>query len=181
MGASDYVPIALTRAFREAQADEAFQGWLEMQQAVMGIEFPTDDLPEVRDRMFAKDSLAILEEKLLLLYGSVREALAVDAGVHRTMRYAYYIGETYRRAFEGTWVAISTRKADTVSAGTQPGIELPFRESFVLPVQQIRLALIRRTGSQITRTFDHAERDYASWIEKGRPPVDYVGTLREEA
>ncbi|MFL6084050.1 MAG: hypothetical protein ACJ74F_12750 [Mycobacterium sp.] len=26
--------------------------------------------------------------------------------VHTTMRFVYYIGETFRRAFEGMWVAL---------------------------------------------------------------------------
>lgn len=31
----DYVPIQLTRAFREAQNDAKFQGWLKMQEPVI--------------------------------------------------------------------------------------------------------------------------------------------------
>lgn len=180
MGASDYVPVALTRAFREAQSDEKFQSWLKMQEASMGIEFPIEDVPEVRDSMFTKDSLAVVESKLLTLYGAAGEAFASEDNVHRTMRYVYYVGETYRRSFEGTWVAIPTESGDTGFAGTQPGIQLPFREAFVLPAQQVKLALIKRTGNQISRTFGHAERDYRKWVDDERPPITYVGTLRED-
>ncbi|MFL6084049.1 MAG: hypothetical protein ACJ74F_12745 [Mycobacterium sp.] len=53
--------MQLTKAFREAQTDEKFQSWLKMQDAVMGIEFPIYDVPEIRDQMYTKGSLAIVE------------------------------------------------------------------------------------------------------------------------
>lgn len=176
---SDYVPIALTRAFREAQTDEKFQGWLKMQEAAVGIVFPIEDVPGVRDSMFTKDSLSIVEAKLLELYDNHQDAFDGDDNVHRTMRFAYYIGETYRDAFEGTWVAIPQFDKAGNGAGVQPGIQLPFREDFTRPLQQITFALVRRTGEEITRVFGYAQRDYEEWIEKGRPDVEYIGTLRE--
>lgn len=121
----DYVPVQLTKAFREAQADEKFQGWLKMQEAAMGIEFPIYDLPEVRDSMFTKDSLATVEAKLTELYDSNQAAYDGEENVHRTMRYVYYIGETFRRAFEGTWVAIPPGE-DSRREALLPGIDLPF-------------------------------------------------------
>jgi hypothetical protein len=173
------VPIQLTKEFREAQSDEKFQGWLKMQDAAMGIEFPIYDLPEVRDSMYTKESLAVVEEKLLDLFENAADAFNGAENLHRTMRFAYYIGETYRQAFEGTWVAIPTHAPSGEMTGTQPGIQVPFREDFIRPVEQLKLALIRRRGNQITRVFGYAERDYNQWLENGRPEVEYVGTLRE--
>ncbi|WP_049924823.1 hypothetical protein [Mycolicibacterium septicum] len=106
----NYVPIQLTKAFRDAQSDEKFQGWLKMQEAAVGIEFPINNLPEARDSMFTKDILSLAEAKLTDLYASNRAAYAGDENIHRTMRFVYYIGETFRRAFEGTWVAIPSRQ-----------------------------------------------------------------------
>ncbi|MFA4052603.1 MULTISPECIES: hypothetical protein [Mycobacteroides] len=177
--AFDYVPTQLTKAFREAQADEKFQGWLKMQEAVMGIEFPIYDLPEVRDSMFTKDSLAIAEAKLIELYDSNRAAYAGEENVHRTMRYVYYVGETFRRAFEGTWVAIPPLGDKPRREGLLPGVDLPFRENFVNPTQLIHLALTRRSGVEITRVYGYAERDYNEWLDAGKPPRTYLGTLRE--
>jgi hypothetical protein len=53
------VPIQLTKAFREARTDEKFQGWLKMQDAAMGIVFPIEDAPEVRDSVFTEASFGI--------------------------------------------------------------------------------------------------------------------------
>jgi len=63
----DYIPVQLTKAIREAQADEKFQGWLTMQDAAVDIEFFIDDLPEVRDSMHTANSLEIAEAKLTAL------------------------------------------------------------------------------------------------------------------
>lgn len=177
--ASHYVPVVLTKVFRDAQTDEKFQGWLKMQEASMGIEFPIYDLPEICDSMYTKDSLPIVEQKLLDLYQDSRVAFIGEDNLHRTMRLVYYIGETYRRCFEGIWVAIPTNGSDGEGGGTQPGIQLPFRESFITPAQQLKVALIKRTGTHISRVYGHAERDYSQWIEDDRPEVQYIGTLRE--
>jgi hypothetical protein len=108
----DYVPIQLTKAFRTAQSDEKFQGWLKMQEAVMGIEFPVYDLPEVANEMFTKDSLEKAEAKLIELYPDERAAYATDDDINRTMRYVYYVGETFRQALEGVWVGSAQRSEE---------------------------------------------------------------------
>lgn len=183
---SDYVPVRLTRAYRDAQENEFFLGWLKMQEAVMNIEFPYFDLPEVKDHMFTGDSLRIVENKLLDLYSDPRVAFAGEENLHRTMRYVYYIGETYRRAFEGTWVVLpevetkgKKRAGDSEPAMT-PAVDLPFNELFTNPMQQISMALSRRTGTEITAIFQFAAEDYAQWVQDGRPERVFRGTLRED-
>jgi hypothetical protein len=175
----NYVPIQLTKAFRDAQSDEKFQGWLKMQDAAMGIEFPINDLPEARDSMLTKDSLALAEAKLTDLYDNNRAAYAGDENVHRTMRFVYYIGETLRRAFEGTWVAIPPQENASEQGAPLPGIDVPFREGFIQPTQLIGFALTRRSGIEITRVYGHMERAYNKWQEAGRPERTFRGTLRE--
>lgn len=39
-----------------------------MQEAAMGIEFPIDDCPKIRDQMYTKDSLTVVETKLIELW-----------------------------------------------------------------------------------------------------------------
>jgi hypothetical protein len=174
----DYVPIQLTKAFREAQADEKFQGWLKMQEAAMGIVFPIEDAPEVRDSMFTKASLESIEAKLLELYADSVVAYATDEAVHRTMRYVYYIGETFRQAFEGIWVAVPPDEKQ--GGGARPAIDMPFRETFIYPMTLIGFALSRRTSEEITRVYGYAHEDYESWVSAGKPERTYRGTLRED-
>ena len=176
----DYVPIQLTKAFREAQADEKFQGWLKMQDAVMGIEFPIYDLPEVRDAMFTKESLTIVVAKLIELYPNERAAYATGEDIHRTMRFVFYIGETFRRAFEGTWVAVPAENAKQDVSASKPAVDLPFREPFIYPTLLMRFALNRRTGQEITPAYGYMELAYTKWQDAGRPARTYRGTLRED-
>lgn len=174
---NDYVPIQLTQAFRQAQSDETFQSWLKMQEAAMGIEFPIYDCPEVRDQMYSKDSLPIVETKLIDLYENHREAFSPDQ-VHTTMRYVYYIGETFRRAFDGTWVALPNL-ANPSESPTKMAIDYPMREAMNRPADLVKIAVNRRTGQEISKVFGYAERDYAEWVAAGKPERTFVGTLRE--
>lgn len=180
MGTSnDYVPVQLTDAFRQAQSDEKFQGWLKMQEAAMGIEFPIHDCPEIRDQMYTKDSLTVVENKLIELYPNHREAFSSD-NVHTTMRYVYYVGETFRRAFEGSWVALPNLAAPSESP-TKMAIDYPMREAMNRPADLVKIAVNRRTGKEISTVFGHAERDYKEWVTAGEPVRTFVGTLREDS
>lgn len=175
----DYVPVQLTKAFGEAQADETFRSWLKMQEAVLEIEFLIDELPEIRDSMFTEESLTVVEAKLIELYPDERAAYETEDDIHRTMRYVYYIGETIRRAFEGTWVAVPPQDPKNDAKGLTPAIDVPFRETFIEPALLIRFAVNRRTGEEITPVYGHIERAYNKWQDAGRPERTYRGTLRE--
>jgi hypothetical protein len=177
-GSLDFVPMQLTKAFREAQTDEKFQSWLKMQDAVMGIEFPIYDVPEIRDQMYTKGSLAIVENKLLELYPNHRVAFDSDH-VHTTMRFVYYIGETFRRAFEGMWVALP-RLSKPTEPPVKAAVDFPMREAYIEPAGLVKIAVNRRNTDEITRVYGYAERDYAKWINAGRPERTYLGRLRED-
>jgi len=73
--------------------------------------------------------LESIEAKLLEFYADSVVADATDEAVHRTMRYVYYIGETFRQAFEGTWVACAPRRKE--DGGARPAIDMSFRETFI--------------------------------------------------
>lgn len=84
MGAThDYIPIQLTKEFRRAQENKLFRSWLDRQQAIMAIEFPVEDCPEVAGIMYTEESLAVVENKLLSLYDNFRDALD-EQHVHTT-------------------------------------------------------------------------------------------------
>ncbi|NMK79138.1 hypothetical protein HHM19_03190, partial [Staphylococcus capitis] len=56
MGAThDYIPIQLTKEFRRAQENKLFRSWLDRQQAIMAIEFPVEDCPEVAGIMYTEE------------------------------------------------------------------------------------------------------------------------------
>lgn len=176
-GTHDYVPIQLTRAFRNAQQNRLFRSWLDMQEAVMAIEFPIDDCPEIRDIMFTEESLSVVEGKLLSLYESF-DAATDEQNIHTMMRYVYYVGETYRRAFEGSWAALPR------SGGSEddniPVVDFPFRETLYKPTEAIQVALGRHTGNELSYLYPRTRKAYQAWLDEGRPERTYRGTLRED-
>jgi len=176
--ADDYIPIQLTRKFRDAQFDNDFQGWLKMQEAAMQIEFPVHDCPEIREDMYSKHSLAVIENKLLQMYPDHRVAFNPD-NVHTTMRYVYYVGETFRRNFEGIWVVLPSM-SDPTQPPTTAAIDYPMREAMNKPAELVQMALGRRKGNEITRVYGYAERDYNEWIAMGKPARTFLRTLRED-
>jgi hypothetical protein len=129
--------------------------------------------------MFSKDSLETIEVKLMELYPDSSAAYASEDDVHRTMRYVYYIGETFRQAFEGTWVAVPPDKKE--DDGPKPAIDLPFRETFIYPMTLVGFALSRRTGTEITFVYGQMERAHKEWVAAGKPERTYRGTLREDS
>lgn len=176
----DYVPVRLTEAYQKAQSDEKFHSWLKMQEASMRIEFPIEDLPEIRDSMYSKDSLETVETKLIELYPDNRTANQGDENIHRTMRYVFYVGETFRQAFEGTWVALPPQDPPPKSAALRPAVDLPFIEAFVQPLDLVKVALNRRSGTEITFVYGRMEKLHNKWVEEGRPEREFRGTLREK-
>jgi hypothetical protein len=173
---TNYVPVQLTKAFRDAQTDETFRGWLKMQEAAMDIEFPYHDLPELRGRMFTMESLDVVEVKLLELFANHREAFS-DSNIHVTNRYAYYVGETLRRAFEGTWVVLPPNdERDRL----KPAVDYPFREAFTTPTDDVKVAVNRRSGTEFAQNYRIAALDYTDWVNAGRPERTFLGRLRED-
>ena len=122
--------------------------------------------------MYTEASLAIVEQKLLDLYDNHRSAFSLE-NVHTTMRYVYYVGETFRRACEGTWVALP------VADAYLPAIDFPMRETMTKPTDLVEGAVNRRDGKHLTKVFGHAVRSYREWTEAGKPERTFRGTLRE--
>lgn len=173
----NYVPVRTTRKFQDAQHDERFLGWLQMEEAAMPLIFQVKDVPGLSEKMYTKASVPIVEQSLLDRFASAADLWITEESTDSVMRYTYYLGEVFRREFEGSWVALPG-KGKGISAST-PVIDLPFRETFVNPLSLINFAVGRRTGDQIGHVLHWAEEDYNKWVSEGRPERTFEGTLRE--
>lgn len=138
-----------------------------MQEASIPLEFLPTEIPELRpDSLYSPDSLPVLENSLVEHFPSEVALWSSDASTKRAMQYVYYIGEAFRRAFEGLWVAVPTAGDPTEAA--LPMVDLPFRETFVNPIDLIGICVVRRTGNEISRLFRYAANDYHDWVTEGR-------------
>ena len=158
------IPLRQTDVFRAAQEDGGFRSWLAMQDAVMELEFIVSDVPELRNHLYTREGLVIAERVLLERYRNRAEAYSSE-NFTVTSRFAYFIGETFRRATEGRWVALPQTKG-----GALPGVDVEFRSGFFNANRLVNLVLIERTGTELSMVFDYAVRDYDEWMQAGRPP-----------
>lgn len=157
-------PLRQTDVFLKAQDDRGFHSWLAMQNAAMELEFVVSDVPELRGHLYTREGLVIAEPVLVERYQNRAEAYS-ENNFKVTSRFAYFIGETIRRATEGRWVALPQSKG-----GALPGVDVEFRSGFFNVNRLVTLTLIERTGTELTMVFDYAVEDYDKWVEAGRPP-----------
>lgn len=158
------VPLRQSEIFRAAQADEGFRSWLAMQEAVMALEFFVTDVPELKRHRYTREGLVVAERELIARYRDRADAYS-DENFAVTSRFSYFIGETIRRATEGTWVALPQ-----VKGGALPAVETEFDDGYFNVNRLVQLALVRRSGVALSRVFDHAVKNYEKWVDAGRPP-----------
>lgn len=160
------IPIRETPAYREAQHSERFQGWLRYQAAEMELEFVIGDVPELEGHLYTRDGLVIAERAILNLFEDERSAFRDN--ITLAMRFVYLIGETLRRVTEGEWVALPQQLPNEESL--LPAIDAPYTHSFYDPVDILGIAMVRRSGAELSFTFDHALKAHQKWVGQGCSP-----------
>ncbi|MEV8236412.1 hypothetical protein AB0P23_14260 [Rhodococcus sp. NPDC077669] len=158
-------PIRETPEYQKAQTDERFQSWLRMQDAAIELEFIIFDVPELRGHLYTRDGIVIAEQAALERFPGHREAFTGD-NLKLAMRFVYFIGETFRRHTEGTWVAVPQASPKT---GALQAIDAPYSTGFYAPIDMLQMALAQRTGDKILKIFDYAVEDHQKWIAAGKP------------
>ncbi|MGW5572808.1 hypothetical protein ACWEVD_16530 [Nocardia thailandica] len=159
------VDVRQTPEFKKLQADEGFRSWLLMQEAAMDIEFTVFDVPELSGYEYTREGLVIAEQQIMSRFGTASPFSEENYKLGN--RFVYFIGETFRRNFEGRWVA-----TPPIPPATNPKvmIDVEFKSGFYNPRQMVSFAQKRRTGTELTWVFDFAQKNYSKWIELGRPP-----------
>ncbi|MFD3591459.1 hypothetical protein ACFWU5_01935 [Nocardia sp. NPDC058640] len=153
-----------TSMFKTAQNDEGFQSWLLMHDAALQIEFTVFEVPELAGFEFTREGLVIAEQEIMSRFDGSNPFS--EENYKLGMRFYYFIGETFRRSFEGIWVALPSQ-ADP--AKLIPAIDLPFMSGFKIPRHMMGFVRQRRTGTELTWIYDRAAAGYAKWVDLGRP------------
>nr|WP_245558249.1 hypothetical protein [Nocardia thailandica] len=153
-----------TAAFAKRQADAGFRSWLLMQEAAMEIEFTVFDVPELSGCEYTREGLVIAEQQIMHRFDNVSPFSADNRKLGN--RFVYFLGETFRRSFEGRWVAVPP-----IPPATNPKvmIDVEFKSGFYNPRQMVTFVWKRRTGTELTWIYDFAQENYANWISRGRP------------
>ncbi|MBB5918430.1 hypothetical protein BJY24_007342 [Nocardia transvalensis] len=159
------VDIRETPEFRQYQDNERFQAWLRMHDAAMEIDTPLFDMTGMNE-LYSREGLVRAERELVKKFADSGGAFTTD-NYKLGMRFVYYIGETFRRAIEGRWVALPPDPPQ--SPQPKSVIDVEYRSKFYNPQHMIGLALGRRTGTEITSIFDRAVKAHQKWVDAGRP------------
>ncbi|MEU3472657.1 hypothetical protein [Rhodococcus sp. NPDC006774] len=165
MAASKSGPIRESEEYRDAQSDPRFISWLKMQEAAIELEFIVSDVPELKPHLYTREGIIIAERAALERFSGWREAFAGD-NLTLAMRFVYFIGETFRRATEGRWVAVPQTAPKT---GAIQAIDAEYKSGFYTPTDMLQMALAQRTGDKIVKVFDYAVEDHQKWVDSGRP------------
>lgn len=165
VAASKSGPIRESEEYRDAQSDPRFISWLKMQEAAIELEFIVSDVPELKPHLYTREGIIIAERAALERFSGWREAFAGD-NLTVAMRFVYFIGETFRRATEGRWVAVPQVPP---KSGAIQAIDVAYKSGFYTPTDMLQMALAQRTGDKIVKVFDYAVEDHQKWVDSGRP------------
>lgn len=161
--------------FDVAQRDEQFLSWVAMNEGVLELEFD-DDVPDLPAKVrreekpgisgaaaWGETALRIAEARALELFPR-KEVVFDDSHWASAWRFVRFLGQTFIDAFDGGWVNIPGEDG----AKGKVVVQLPFRESYLEPINLLTAAMSRRTGEEWARVFGYAEEDHAAYLNSQR-------------
>ncbi|WP_433577533.1 hypothetical protein [Nocardia brasiliensis] len=169
MGAGRRYTKAQLRQQDEDQHDPRWLEWLgEMDDQIAG--FLAETMSDMPDDPWTVEGLSCAERAALELFA---DADAAEAAEQRGMvdRFARFVGEVFRRNFEGRWY--NNTDADDQGRGFGPALREGYNPAYLEPVRLVFAALDRRTGSEWARVFGYSEKRYAEWVATGRPQPQF--------
>ncbi|MCM6776446.1 hypothetical protein NDR87_21105 [Nocardia sp. CDC159] len=87
-------------------------------------------------------------------------------------QFARFLGEVFRRNFEGEWYNVPEYDDENRSRGFGPVIQEGYNPMYLDVIPLLGTAIVRRTGEEWTTIFGYSQQDYAKWVEHGRPPLE---------
>ncbi|WP_040834911.1 hypothetical protein [Nocardia brevicatena] len=159
-------PLREPPEYQASRHDEDFQSWLQMQEAAMETEFIRHDVPELDGHLYTREGLVIAEQQILLRYPTEHDMFS-EGNLEIGLRFFYAIGETFRRALDGTWVALPPNPPERPEPLAV--IDSPMWTAFHDLQHMIGLAFNRRSGKEISWIYDRAVKRHQKWVDAGRP------------
>ncbi len=144
--------------FEAAQHDEKFLAWVEMNEAVLELEF--DDVPDLPARPWDAEALDIAEAAALERFSSAADAFTNDK-VPVAWQFVRLLGQTFIDAFDGFWVNLPGSE----EVSPRVGVNLPYRTMHIEPIGLLTSAMNRRTGIEWSKVFTYVAEDYAEYLK----------------
>lgn len=172
---------------RQHERDQRAPAWLEWL-AAMDTElerFFTDDVPELAglaDRWSA-EGLRIAGAAAVAEFGDI-QALYLPENKPAVDRYVRFVGEVYRRSFEGGWLNVPARGP---GAEFWPVVNRP-AGVYLDPHDQLGLAFFKPTKrdpghpeGEMVWVYGNSKEDYENWVAAGRPGPEEWDQIKFDA
>lgn len=174
MGGDRPYTTAELRQREKDQQDPAWLAWLDAMPDALD-EFLTVDVPDMPADPWTAEGLLHAEQASLAYFPSMK---SVDEPSNRARadRTSRYLGEVFRRNFEGTWRNVPELYG--IYEGFTPAVEEPYVEHYLDVVTMLTASLDSRTGRDWATVFGYAQEDHADWVAAGRPDIADWVTLR---
>ncbi|MBF6363095.1 hypothetical protein [Nocardia farcinica] len=177
MGEDLGVTGAERRQMEADQQDPRWLAWLsEMDGAV--TRFLSETVPDMPENPWSAAGLRRAEATALELFPTP-ESVELPENRHVADGFFRFVGEVFRRAFEGRWQNVPDYDDEQRSHGFGPVVDRPFSENYLDVIPLLTTAVARRTGQLWASIFGYSLEDYEAWKAAGRPPLDEWVQLRD--
>ncbi|QIS16479.1 hypothetical protein [Nocardia arthritidis] len=167
------------------QQEPAYLEWRSRMDAVLE-RFFSEDAPEIvglPDRWSA-DGLRVAGAAAVAAFGNL-QALYMPENREAVDRYVRYVGECYRRSFEGDWRNIPGNGPD--GAEFWPIVNRP-ASGYIDPHDQLGLAFFKPSKrdpghpeGEMIWVYNNSKEDYQNWVAAGRPDLDRWEKMQTDA
>ncbi|WP_024805633.1 hypothetical protein [Nocardia sp. BMG51109] len=163
-----YTDAELEQQERDQQ-DPKWLEWVQPERMNAQIDkFLNETVPDMPDNPWSAEGLDHAERAALAIFPDINatkkpENRDVADQFHR------YIGEVFRRSFEGSWYNVPD--SDDRGHGFEPAIRLPYTDIYSEVISNLTVAVHRKTGKEWSWIFDRNKESYAEWVQGGRLPL----------
>ncbi|PXX59843.1 hypothetical protein DFR70_111230 [Nocardia tenerifensis] len=157
--------------FERDQQDPKWLEWLAPENMNMQLDvFLNETVPDMPGNPWSSEGLERAERAALSIFPTVDSTmLPENRGV--ADQFHRFVGEVFRRNFEGVWRNVPTFDDAKRSRRFGPVVARPFAEFYLGVIQTLTTAIDRQTGNTWSQAFRYSEEDYQTWVETGRPTI----------
>ncbi|MFF0488067.1 hypothetical protein ACFYTQ_03505 [Nocardia sp. NPDC004068] len=157
--------------FERDQRDSKWLEWVAPEQMQSQLrKFFAETVPNMPEDPWSPEGLDRAEHAALSIFPTVQ---AVTAPESRDVadRFHRFIGEVFRRNFEGIWCNVPSYDDPERRRGFGPVIARPFAEFYLAVIPALTTAIDRQQGTIWSQSFRYSKEDHEAWINGGRLPL----------
>lgn len=149
------------------QQDLKWRAWLERMDEQLK-RFLGETVPDMPDNPWTAEGLRRAEEAALRFFADM-DSVDLPENSDRADQFHRFIGEVFRRNFEGEWYNVHDYDDPKNPRGFGPVILDPFSAEYLTIFSLLTSAMHRRTGNEWSEIFRNVSEEYDAWCAAGRP------------